>query len=151
MSRHCYTWARYSRETAYAESTKDGYITVVSDNKEYPAFDVPFDEINRSRHFVSLDLSALNNKAPNNLYGFTKILLIKILIRALKKEFSQGNSGRNIDNTTDDRKSFGRHLTIQHLFTVMKFVTQEEEIDEAAHHRMVAIRRINKWKMLFIK
>lgn len=26
-------------------STKDGYITVVSDNKEYPAFDVPFDEI----------------------------------------------------------------------------------------------------------
>lgn len=25
--------------------TKDGYITVVSDNKEYPAFDVPFDEI----------------------------------------------------------------------------------------------------------
>ena len=26
-------------------SAKDGYITVVSDNKEYPAFDVPFDEI----------------------------------------------------------------------------------------------------------
>lgn len=26
-------------------STKDGYITVVSDNKEYPAFDVPFNEI----------------------------------------------------------------------------------------------------------
>lgn len=26
-------------------SAKDGYITMVSDNKEYPAFDVPFDEI----------------------------------------------------------------------------------------------------------